>query len=88
MQRFIPFNDQWDDAAALVPYDADEARLAPVAARAVARCGSRFEGEDLFAGWPETPMPQRTAPGVPSIVSSSPSFSPSLPAVPALSSRT
>jgi hypothetical protein len=56
MQQFIPFNDQWDDRAALVPYQADptapRAPVAPARDAAVAQCGSRFNEEDLFAGWP------------------------------------
>jgi len=53
MQQFIPFNDQWDDLTALVPYQAEPAR--PVAAPAptsAALCGTRYNEEDLFAGWP------------------------------------
>jgi len=69
MQRFIPFDDQWDDLAgidpsALVPYHVGlpcEHGLSP---------------------------DQRTGPGSPVMVSGSPSLSPSLPAVPAGSSRT
>ena len=69
MQRFIPFDDQWDelagiDPAALVPY----------------HVGVPCE-HGLWDG-------QRTGPVSPSIVSDSPSFSPSLPAVPACNSRT
>jgi hypothetical protein len=54
MQQFIPFEDQWDELAALVPCQA-AAVLAPLPRpdAVVARGGSRFDGEDLFAGWPE-----------------------------------
>jgi hypothetical protein len=58
MQQFIPFNDQWDELAALVPYHAQEGSLGPLPASvkpaATALCGSRYNEEDLFAGWPET----------------------------------
>lgn len=57
MQQFIPFDDQWDELAALVPYPAGQEGAAPMAGPvrplATARCGSRFEEEDLFAGWPD-----------------------------------
>lgn len=76
MQRFIPFDDQWETPSGLVPYDARP------------RCGTTVPGEDLFAGWPESPDPQCTAPASPLMVSSSPSFRPTLPATPAFSSRT
>jgi len=69
MQRFIPFDDQWDELsglemAALVPYHVG------------VPCEHGLAGS------------QRTLPGSPETVISSPSFSPSLPAVPAGSSRT
>ena len=69
MQRFIPFEDQWDelagvDPSALVPYHVG------------VPCERAFSPD------------QRTVPGSPVMVSGSPSFSPSLPAVPAGSSRT
>jgi hypothetical protein len=57
MQQFIPFDDQWDALATLVPYPAGQDGVSPLATPArplpAARCGSRFEGEDLFAGWPD-----------------------------------
>lgn len=57
MQQFIPFEDQWDELAALGPCQAERGSpvLAPLPlpSSATARCGSRFDGEDLFAGWPE-----------------------------------
>jgi hypothetical protein len=57
MQQFIPFEDQWDELAALAPCQADPgcAVLAPLpVAQGPVNCrGGRFEGEDLFAGWPE-----------------------------------
>lgn len=57
MQQFIPFDDQWDELAALVPYPAGPDGVTPVTRQprptAATRCGSRFEEEDLFAGWPD-----------------------------------
>jgi len=69
MQRFIPFDDQWDelarlDPALLVPYHVD------------VPCERGLSGD------------QRAVPASPSTVSSSPSFSPMRPAVPAATSRT
>ncbi|SKB35485.1 hypothetical protein SAMN05660880_00648 [Luteibacter sp. 22Crub2.1] len=69
MQRFIPFEDQWDELAAL-----DPSRLLPYHVDVPCERGLSSD--------------QRTVPGSPSMVSVSPSFSPSLPAVPALSSST
>lgn len=69
MQRFIPFDDQWDELAGI-----DPSSLVPYKAGLACERG-------LSAG-------QRTVPGSPVMVSGSPSFSPSLPAVPAGSSRT
>ncbi|QWT20089.1 hypothetical protein KPL74_20360 [Bacillus sp. NP157] len=55
MQQFIPFDDQWDARADLVPFQAGGACPVTAAAPrpASALCGSRFQEEDLFAGWPE-----------------------------------
>jgi hypothetical protein len=69
MQRFIPFDDQWDELArldpgSLVPYHVD------------VPC-ERGLADD-----------QRAGAGAPSIASSSPTFSPIRPAVPAATSRT
>ena len=69
MQRFIPFDDQWDELAGI-----DPALLVPY--HVGVPCEHRLS-ED-----------QRMGPGSPSTVSDSPSFRPSLPAVPAGSSRT
>jgi len=69
MQRFIPFDDQWDELAGL-----DPARLVPY--HVGVPCERGLSGV------------QRTVPGSPETVSGSPSFSPSLPAVPAFSSST
>ena len=69
MQRFIPFEDQWDELAGL-----DPTSLVPY--HVGVPCERGFVPD------------QRTVPGSPVMVSGSPSFNPSLPAVPAGSSRT
>ena len=69
MQRFIPFEDQWDELA-----DVDPSALVPY--HVGVPCERGFLAD------------HRTVPGSPAMVSGSPSFSPSLPAVPAGSSRT
>lgn len=69
MQRFIPFDDQWDELAGV-----DPTLLVPYQVGVPCEHGLATD--------------QCTAPGSPSTVSGSPSFSPSRPAVPALSSRT
>jgi hypothetical protein len=57
MQQFIPFEDQWDELSTLVPYPAGPDGVTPlplpVRPAAATRCGSRYEEEDLFAGWPD-----------------------------------
>lgn len=69
MQRFIPFDDQWDELAGLAP-----ASLVPY------HVGLPCEHRLADA--------QGAVAGAPSIDSSSPSFSPSRPAVPAATSST
>lgn len=69
MQRFIPFDDQWDELAGI-----DPAALIPYHVGVPCQHGLSPD--------------QRMVPGSPSTVSGSPSFSPSLPAVPAGNSRT
>ncbi len=69
MQRFIPFDDQWDELAGI-----DPAALVPYHVGVPCEHGLSTD--------------QRIVDGSPSMVSGSPSFSPSLPAVPAGSSRT
>lgn len=69
MQRFIPFDDQWDELA-----DLDPSSLIPYHVGVPCQHGLSPD--------------QRTTPGSPVMVSGSPSFSPSLPAVPAGSSST
>lgn len=70
MQRFITFDDQWDELAGI-----DPASLVPYHVGVPCEHGLAAE-------------PHLTAPTSPSMASGSPTFSPSLPAVPALSSRT
>lgn len=70
MQRFIPFDDQWDELAGL-----DPASLVPYHVGLPCEHGL-------------APGSYRTVPTSPSMASGSPSLSPSLPAVPAFSSRT
>jgi hypothetical protein len=69
MQRFIPFDDQWDELAGI-----DPALLVPY--HVGVPCEHRLSPD------------QRTLPGSSSTVSGSPSLRPSLPAVPAATSRT
>ncbi|SEW19189.1 hypothetical protein SAMN04515660_2845 [Luteibacter sp. 329MFSha] len=69
MQRFIPFDDQWDELARL-----DPASLVPYHVGVPCEHG-------LSAA-------QRADGAAPSMASVSPSFSPSLPAAPAATSRT
>lgn len=70
MQRFIPFDDQWDELAGL-----DPASLVPY--HVGVPCEHRLAPESYL-----------TVPTSPSMASESPTLSPSLPAVPAFSSRT
>ena len=69
MQRFIPFDDQWDELAGI-----DPASLVPYHVGVPCEHGLSAD--------------QRIVSGAPSMVSASPSFSPSLPAVPACTSST
>lgn len=69
MQRFIPFDDQWDELAGIGP-----APLVPYHVGVPCEHGL----------W----LDQRIEDGSPSMESASPSFSPSLPAVPAGTSST
>ncbi len=69
MQRFIPFDDQWDELARLDP-------VALVPYHVGVPCEHALSDDYC------------TLPQLPSTVSSSPSLSPSLPAMPPLSSST